>query len=216
MKRRRMPSTWVVLTLLVVVIFGNHVVFRQLGDDYVRWYIRNGTLIGVITTMFTIVWDKLDRNVAMISAHPRMYVAGCLMLVALPLITLGHQIDRVGQRLSAVSFGRMIGSDAALLMNAVVMLPVLLVLVGLLVLWFLLIVPLQYFAFIVCGALPRTLLHSPDRVIAQTEGFGFETKVVPKDGPMPEGWWDASFTRKPVAMTAAFSSLLSLALKAFL
>jgi hypothetical protein len=122
----------------------------------------------------------------MISAHPRAYLAGCLMLVALPLITLGHQIEQVGQRLSQASSSPLTRAGIALLMNALLMLPVLLVLVGLLAAWLLLIAPLQYFVFIICGALPRTLLQSPHRVIAWSEGFGFETKLIAED-PVPTG-----------------------------
>jgi hypothetical protein len=211
-----MPSTGVVLVIIVLIILANHILFQGMGRNYLEWYIRNGTLIGLITAMFAIVWDQLDRNVAMISAHPRAYVAGCLMLVALPLITLGHQIDQVGQRLSRSSSGPLPSSSVSLLLNVLVMLPVLLVLLGLFAAWFVFIVPLQYFVFIVCGALPRSLLQSPLRVIARTEGFGFETRLVATEEPVPTGWWDASFTRKPVAMTAALSSLLLLGVRALL
>jgi hypothetical protein len=52
----------VVLVILVLVIVANHFLFLRLGHSYVGWYIRNGALIGLVTTMLAIVWDQLDRT----------------------------------------------------------------------------------------------------------------------------------------------------------
>jgi hypothetical protein len=98
--------------------------------------------------------------------------------------------------------------------NTILMLPVLVAFVGLLAFWLLVIAPLQYFVFLLCGAVPRALLHSTERVIARMDGvFSFKAEAIPWDERIPDGWWDASFTRKPVALTATFSALLALAVR---
>lgn len=103
------------------------------------------------------------------------------------------------------------------MLDGILMLPLLLAFFGLLLLWFLVIVPIQYFTFLVCGSLPRLLLLSPNHIVArQVDGFSFETKQMQRGENVPDGWWDASFAKRPVALTAVFSSLTLLALRSVL
>ncbi len=216
MQAQTTARTVIALSAIVLLIAGNYLVFRALENDYLRWYVRNGATIGAITALLAIAWGELDKNTRLISPNPRYYVAACLIVVALPIIVLGNQLQSVGQLMQDRS-KKLSLAGLALLLDAILMLPFLLVLFGLLVLWFLVIVPIQYVLFSVCGSLPRALLQSPNRIVArQLEGFSFQTRQTGKEENVPDGWWDASLERRPVTLTALFSSLVLLALKSVL
>lgn len=71
--------------------------------------------------------------------------------------------------------------------------------------WLLLIAPLQYFLFLVCGAPSRIALASNYRVYARFVGWKliYDDKLKHTD-PEPADAWDASMRHKPVALANAF------------
>jgi hypothetical protein len=213
---RQALQPWLATAAIPLLLISNHLWFRHFGNDYLRWYVNSGALVGAITAVFAAAWGDMDKNVLLISPRPTRYISGCLLLVSLPMISLGPEIE---------SLGRMIGrkngepelTDAWIIVDAVIMIPWLVALLALLTLWIIVIAPLQYFAFLVCGALPRSLRWSPQRVVARTTDPGdFEIEIVRRDAPIAEGWWDASLCRKPVTLTAGLSSLVLLGLRAAL
>lgn len=214
-KTRRVLEAWLALAALLVLVWCNHLWFQTRADSYLAWYARSGSLIGIMTAVFAMAWGDMDKNVALISAKPADYVRGCLLLISLPLISLGGQIRALGGRIERGSRD-VEPADSWLILDALIMLPLLLAVIVLLCLWLVLIAPMQYFVFLLCGALPRSLLRSPQRVIARRDFGSYETREIPRAVPVPQGWWDASLASRPVAITAAFSALLMLVLRALL
>jgi hypothetical protein len=65
----------------------NTIAFRTLFDtDYLRWYLANGTVIGITFGLITVAWGDLNKMTGLISAHPHDYVATCITLGVLPLL----------------------------------------------------------------------------------------------------------------------------------
>jgi hypothetical protein len=76
-----------------------------------------------------------------------------------------------------------------------------------LVFWAIMIVPVQYFLFLVCGAPARKMIHSKVRSISKLD-FPFGVEIIEKGKPIPSGWWDSGFGEKPVTMTAAITGIV--------
>jgi len=77
----------IVAGLIVIggLIALNELMFRALlGSDYLRWYLENGALIGVAFGLVTVAWGDLNKLTGLISAHPLVYVATCVLLWTLP------------------------------------------------------------------------------------------------------------------------------------
>jgi hypothetical protein len=180
---------------LVCVCAVNYWVFPRLFDsNYLRWYVSAGPFIGLATAAFGAAWGKLDNNTGLISAVPLHYIGACLQVVGLPVLVFGGHVRSKNQP-------RGVG-----VWNVLFTLPLLVALVVAAVGWLLLIAPLQYFVFLICGAPSRIAMTSAYRVQARMHGWGlaFDERNV-KD-PKPEEGWDASMTDKPVTLANAFSA----------
>lgn len=79
---------WTVVVGAVVVgglIALNELMFHALFDtSYTRWYLENGSLIGLAFAAFTVAWGDVNKLTGLISAHPYEYFGDCLGLGAFP------------------------------------------------------------------------------------------------------------------------------------
>ena len=74
--------------------------------------------------------------------------------------------------------------------------------------WLLLIVPAQYFLFLIVGALSRVALTSKAQISARIREGQLELSES-SSGDRPktlEGWWDASMQGKPITLASAFGA----------
>ena len=70
------------------------------------------------------------------------------------------------------------------------------------------------FIFLLAGALPRIFgIFLTEKAIATLQNGRLIIEWIKKDKSIPEGWWDASFSQKPVVVTAVISSLILWILK---
>ncbi len=192
----------VLLALLLINYYGFSIWLRV---DYFDWYLANGALFGIATTAVTMVWGKMAQHTGLISANPWHYLGSYLQLVGLPLYVFGAHLR--GDERSTRN-----GS----LFDAITSVVLLLALSAVLLLWLIVVVPLQYFVYLVCGA-PARLFHSSQRqTIAKLDVSRLQMKEITKqEQQAPAGWWNASVTDKPVAVTGLFSSLFFLVVKSF-
>ena len=175
----------------------NYWIFRRFHGDYLRWYVSAGPFIGLATAAFGAAWGKLDNNVGLISANPFEYIWACRMTAGLPIYVFGgillskNQPKRISLR--ELFFG----------------LPLILVFVVAALGWMLLIAPLQYFVFLVCGAPSSILLCSTYAVHARMSDrkLIYEDKTTRDPEPEKGDGWDASMRDKPVTLTNAFSAV---------
>jgi hypothetical protein len=168
-----------------------------LARSYIEWYSNAGPFIALATAAFGAAWGGLDKNPALVSANPLAYVGACLQVAGLPLISVGAHL-RSQNRL------RPIGME---LLPIFVLTPLLTVAMFA---WLVLVVPAQYFLFLLVGALSRVALTSSAQISARIQSGRVEIlENPPAARPKPEdGWWDASMRDKPVTLASAFGAAL--------
>lgn len=191
------------LAALVGLFAFDHWLFgKWLGTSYWRWYLANGALIGLITPIVFKAWgDLADKHTGLLSPHPLVYLGSCFQVIGLPIYSLGTQINH--------NQGRVSWFDYVLTLAWVVIL-----LISILV-WFVVVVPVQYAVYFVCGAPIRFLLGSNRVAIATFEGTQLRPHEIQKRDRVPEGWHNVSISKNPVSMTNILAALLFWILRVF-
>lgn len=190
----------VIVSALAVL---DHFIFmRWFHTTHVTWYLKNGATIGLVTTLASMAWGDLNKNTRLISSHPLKYFRANLQLVGLPIFVMGTHLRSKKDH-----------SVSRSLWDTLVTLPLVLIFVSFMVLWLVVVAPLQYFVYLVCGAPARLLGQSDQRTIATMHDGNLEVGQVGKNDIVPAGWWDASISAKPVAITNLFTTLFFVILK---
>lgn len=184
------------LVVLVVLFFFDQWLFSKWnGTSYWRWYLANGTLIGLITPIVFKAWgDLADKHTGLLSPNPLVYLASCLQVIGLPIYSLGTQIKH--------NRGKAYWFDYLL---TLIWVPILLVSIFV---WFVVVVPGQYVAYLICGAPIRFLLGSERLAIARFSGSQLHAGEIDHKEPRPEGWENVSISKSPVSMTNVLAALL--------
>lgn len=188
--------------LLTLSIINNWIFTTWFNTTYLNWYLTNGSLIGLASTIASLAWGDMNKHAGLISAHPFGYIGACLQLVGLPFYTMGTHFKGTGNQ-----------PETFPLFDRLVTIPFMLMLIGIAIIWLVVIVPLQYFMFLICGAPARAFQYSPQQTIARLKGSQLEVKEINTNEKVPEGWWSANLSQKPVAITNLFVALFLLILK---
>jgi hypothetical protein len=232
MIRRLFKGFFLGLVVLLVLAAVDYWLFKVVFHlNYFRWYLDNGAVIGLITSITTTVWGDINKNTNLISANPTAYLGANLLLVSLPAKSLGANVKEQGENLisqskeSSAIADRLrtdpsfryspirIFRDVFLVVEALIsIIFVILINIGLAA-WLLLVMPLQYLTFLICGAPVRAMMRSGVRTIAKHENEDYKAKIIRKTEELPEGWWDASFEKKPISLTNLFAAFVFLVLK---
>jgi hypothetical protein len=188
MKRKIDIFDGVVLLGFLGLIFSNQWLFSYIWDldiwdlKYLEWYLHQGAKITWVVALIAFICGDLNRNISLISARPLEFLGGYIGLLSeifLTMATIGVVQPKKESPISSY-FG--IDRMIAMIVTSVF---------GILVLiWLLVVVPLQYFLFFICGAPARIIMCSEER---------------PKDSPT--GWWNASVMQNPVSITAGFAGM---------
>ena len=191
--------TEVVLPLagLVSICLINYFIFRRLfHSNYLRWYVSAGPFIGLATAAFGAAWGKLDNNTGLVSAVPLDYIGACLQAAGLPLYVFGGTLQSRPQR------------QGISLVNFLFGVPLILLIAIAVIAWLILVAPLQYFVFLVCGAPSRIVMTSSYYVHARMDGRWLKYTGGNTENPAPKkgDGWDASMRDKPVTLANAFSA----------
>ena len=206
MNLRRLLTFFAGLGILVALSFINNWIFTTwFSTTYLKWYLANGALIGLVSTIASLAWGEMNKHAGLISAHPFGYIGACLQLVGLPIYTMGMHLKSPQNQTETLS-----------LFDRLVTIPFMFILVGVVMIWLVVIVPLQYFLFLICGAPARAFSHSPRQAIARLKGSQLEVEEINTNEKVPEGWWSASLSQKPVAITNLFVALFFLIVKSLM
>ena len=196
MKLKGLGAAFLGLVVLVVLFFFDQWLFSKWnGTSYWRWYLANGTLIGLITPIVFKAWgDLADKHTGLLSPNPLVYPASCLQVIGLPIYSLGTQIKH--------NRGKSYWFDYLL---TLIWIPILLVSIFV---WFVVVVPVQYVVYLVCGAPIRYLLGSERLAIARFSGSQLHAGEIDQKETRPEGWENVSISKSPVSMTNVLAALL--------
>jgi hypothetical protein len=184
-------------------VFDQWLFSKWLGTDYWRWYLANGTLIGLITPIVFKAWgDLADKHTGLLSPHPLVYLGSCFQVIGLPIYSLGTQIKDNKGRASWFDY---------------VLTPVwVIILLISILLWFVVVVPVQYAVYLTCGAPIRFMLDSDRVAIATFDGTQLLPDEIHKKDKVPEGWENVSISKNPVSMTNVLAALLFGILRVFI
>ncbi len=182
---------------IAITLVGLLLIFHAFFErSYLEWYADTGPFIAVASAAFAAAWGDLDDNPALISPHPLIYLGACLQIAGLPLFAIGTHL-RTENRLKPVGFEL----PMVLLLGLVLVVAVL----G----WLLLVVPAQYFLFLLVGSLSRVAATSSAHISARVNAGQVELSQQPQHELKSEdGWWDATMRRKPFSLTNAFGAVL--------
>ncbi|MCU7374416.1 hypothetical protein PEC18_27140 [Paucibacter sp. O1-1] len=196
-KRRVLLIALTFIGLLLLCVVNAWVFQRVFARSYLGWYASAGPIIAIATAAFGAAWGGLDKNPALVSANPLSYLGACLQIAGLPLVASGAHL-RSANRRSPIGF--------EVLPLLILALALSLAIIG----WLLLIVPAQYFLFLVAGAFSRAALSSSAQVRARLRSGQVdisEDKGADAAGPGAD-WWDASMRSKPVTLASAYGAAI--------
>ncbi len=192
--------------ILAVWIWGLNWLFaRFTGDTYFRWFVQNGTLIGIATAFFALVWQGLEAQKGLLSWHPGEFLASCMALAAVfyeaIAVNLAGPLDGVKRRADdSVSILEALWDGLCAFLMALLMAVAVL---G----WVVVIAPLYYVVTLVTGAPARREIRDTGRrLVVQTEGFKTIILDQPSSASLPENAVDVSFGVRPFALTNALNA----------
>jgi len=204
------PSQWkgFILSVLILAawIWGLHWLFaRFTGTSYVRWYVQNGTVIGIATAFLALVWQGLEAQKGLLAWHPGKFLASCMSLAAVVYaaiaVNLAGPLDGLTHRAEdPVSILEALWDTVCAVLMALLM--------GVAVLgWLVVIAPLYYVVTLVTGAPARREIRGTGRrLVVQTEGYTTTIADQPADVPVPATAVDVSFGVRPFALTNALNA----------
>ena len=203
----------IALVVFAVWIWGLNWMFSHFAlESYFTWYVKNGTMISIVTALFAVAWEGLEAHKGLLSWHPFQFLASCSALAAVVFeaiaVNLAGPLDGVKQRADdSVSILEALWDSAfALMMDLLLALAVL----G----WLLVIAPLFYLLTLLTGAPARREIRGTGRrLIVQTEGFNTTITDQPSSAEIPKGSIDVSFGAHPFALTNALTAAVLFLLK---
>ncbi len=203
------PRTIVVLTFagFLVVSAVNFWVFRTFfGRNYLEWYANAGPIIALAAVAFGSAWGGLDKNPALLSTNPLNYLGAWLQVAGLPLMAIGTHLQSRSQPKS-------LGFEILLVLALSIAL--LVAMFG----WLVLVVPVQYFLFLLVGSLSRIALSSSAHITARMRSGQVTLSTHYGRPPSAESEvseptrsddreWDASMRDEPFTLANAFGAVL--------
>ena len=151
------------------------------------------------------VWGNMRQHTGLISSNPWNYIGSYLQLVGLPVFVLGTHLK-----------GNKGKTRPGSIFDVLITIIFIFVLCVVLLMWLFVVVPLQYFVYLICGAPGRLISNSQRQAVARLKFSRLDVKEISKADEVSEGWWNASIADKPVAITSLFSSLFFLIAKPLL
>ena len=190
--------------LLILLVIDHWIFITWFNTTHLKWYLTTGASISLVTSIASLAWGEMgERNIGLISAHPFAYVGSNFQFVGLPMWASAVQLE--------IDKGEKISVDRSL--NRIAGLFLLLILSGAMLIWLVIIVPPQYFVYMICGAPARAMTQSKSRPIARFADGRIYTDKISIDKEITKGWWDASINRKPIALTNLYALLFFLIVK---
>lgn len=155
--------------------------------NYLSWYLENGIKISWTMAFLALVWGDLNKFPSLISAYPSEYIGSYFLLLA--KFFMFQAVTTVAKPTNdrPIASSYSLDSKLAFLLNFVLTITVLA--------WAVVIVPVQYFLFVICGAPARKIICSQQKI------EGSETD-----------WFSGELSQKPFAVTAAFTGMFLWAL----
>lgn len=210
------------LAVIIALILLNKWLFATFfGTNYLHWYIQNGTFISFGITFISFVSQSFNKDIDTVSADPLTYGLTYLVYLAIPLGLLGKKMeinaglsDEARAFAEAEEAARAQSASAsdepsllASLINSLFMLLWAPILLTAPVLWILVVVPPQYFVFLVCGAPARYMRQGDFRAVAAKEDGQVALSYAKYSEELAQGAHNVSLGIEPFPLTNLLSIL---------
>ena len=187
--------------LVAVNAWGFH---RFSGINYFSWYLENGAAISIGVSLAALIFEELEVQKDLISAHPLRYFAACCSIAGLFFHALSTHFSTPRQAPNR-SETPLVLTVWDTFVSVLLLIPLVLVSLA----WVFVVGPLNYVVTLVSGALARKGLEQRAvRSVAVEQGLRVDMVTQAADAPLPSGGVDISLSRKPLALTQALTSLV--------
>ena len=196
-----------IATFAVWIFLLNLLFTHFLSTNYFVWYLKNGTIISIAISFFSLVWQGLEQQKGLLSWHPAMFLSSCFALAAVfysaTAVNMAGPLDGI----------RPHNTNAVTILETLwdgFLAPVMNLLMGLAVLgWIIFASPFFYVLTLFTGApARRELRDTGKKLLVQRDGLNTSIMEYPSSLPVPPGSVDASFGVRPFALTNALNALV--------
>lgn len=210
--------------IMIGFILLNRWLFAALfNTDYLLWYINNGSLIGAGVTFISLASEEFKKDVDAVSANPGIYFAAYFKYLAIIYFDFGTYLR--------------LNKGVISIFDTFLALAWMMIIFGATLLWIIIVIPLQYFVFLLCGA-PARMFHpagyqASDRIkdgnleyrlirksdnskisrLVLTEKELLNLESVKKLLDTPRDWKETSMSIEPFTLTSLLSILFLEAVK---
>lgn len=171
---------------------------RYLGISYWTWYIDKSLWVTLGPALLGFVTSELDDNPDLISPNILRYLRSWSVL-------LSGWFRSIAAALAPSPKDHSCWNQ----IDGVIAFPFFLAMMAGMLLWFLIVVPGQFFVNLVAGAPVRACLASSRRCVIEKKPGGLtELREESKDSPISESTIELSLIRKPVSATGTIAALM--------
>jgi hypothetical protein len=185
----------------ITLAFADHLSRKFLGQSHWRWYLEDGPLLSLMSSLVTIGWPEGRDELALISANPARYIGAWQQLVGWTMNDIGTCLLSSPQSVPGPPPRR---SLLEVLLACAFVLAMIPVLIG----WTIMVLPAQYVMFLICGAPARMFATTERMAIRRFVDEELQTKEVLRSEKVPEGWTASTLREHPQAITSAFAALV--------
>ncbi|CAG0987803.1 hypothetical protein PHYC_02121 [Phycisphaerales bacterium] len=204
--KKWITSVGALVAMMVMLGMADAITRKYLHQPHWQWYLAGAPLISILGTLIVVAWpDERTNEAALISADPAEYIAAWVHMMGVTVFSLGtairtEPIPGQGERRSVSR------------LDALLAFPYFAVILPILIAWTLLILPAQYFVYVICGAPSRLFASNPREAVWKYVNGRVEVQEMPATGEAPEGWTASKLRAQPLALTnaiAAFATYLA-------
>lgn len=177
------------IAIFVGWVIANYFLFNHfLKVNYFKWFIENGSFISIITGVIYIFRDEFKDDIGLISDHPLDFLGAQMQVFALFLLPIGNGIK---------------GSKTTNIIDRIITLIIILPLIVICIVWFLVVIPCQYFLFFICGAPSR--LFETSKIVTSVER---NSKNKKNDSHIEKSKFTLDIKEKPFEFTNSIAALV--------
>ena len=194
LEHHRLSIIFAMLALLGLSLLNFWLFNTFFHRSYFSWYVKTGPLIGLVSTIAAVVWGGFDKDSGFISKNPYEYLGSYFQLVGITFFALGTILDSKNHTNPRSIFDLLVGAAYSVIFAVTA------------IAWLVVIIPFQYFVFLICGSVSRIALNSSTRLVVWFEDKELKFAEHPLGEPIRSDGWDATMRNSPFKLTSAFSA----------
>ena len=183
------------------------------GTGYFRWYLNNGAFIAMATGFIALIWENLEGRKGLVSLDPVAYFGTALQLAGVLTSSVGTSLHApIGKQ---IADSNNVWLGLGILWDAVAAAALGLLMLVAVVLWIVVVTPMQWVVIVFAGAPARRQLRGGlHRTMVEEDGSHVTIRDPDAKEPVRGNLIDVTLARKPFAVTQALTGLVLFTLDA--